>query len=229
MFMRRLAGSNPGDAADKQHAPETRWIKEATMKIHPRGENEMKRVLWIFPALLLLSISARAQALESASNVPAWEISGGYSYLDANLSGSHFHMNGGFGTTTENLNNWFGGRVEAGVYQGNEAQVVSGTKTVYSVNAATITYGPVFSYRKFSRFTPYGHVQFGAVHGSTQFYGISQSAWKFAMAPGAGVDFNVNRLTAIRVDGEYLLTRFVGLTQQNLNVSVGLVLRFGHK
>ena len=183
----------------------------------------MKRVIWIIPAILLLCISARAQ------ETPAWEISGGYSYLDANLNGSHFHLNGGSGSATENLNSWFGGRIEFNGYQGNEAIAVSGQTTVYSVTAQTLTYGPVFSYRRFSRITPFGHVQFGAVHGSANYLGISRSSYKFAMAPGAGLDFALNHRTVIRVDGEYLLTRFLGLTQENLNASVGIVIRFGNR
>jgi len=183
----------------------------------------MKRAIWIIPAILLLSLTARAQ------ETPAWELSGGYSYLEANLNGTRFHLNGGTGSATENLNNWFGGRVEFNGYQGNEAITVSGQTTVYSVNAETITYGPVFSYRKFSRITPFGHVQVGAVHGSTNYLGISQSAYKFAIAPGAGLDFALNRRTVIRVDGEYLVTRFLGLTQENLNASVGIVVRFGNR
>jgi len=61
------------------------------------------------------------------------------------------------------------------------------------------------------------------------YLGISQSAWKFAAAPGGGIDFALNRKAAIRLDGEYLLSRFLGLTQENVNASVGLVLRFGRK
>jgi len=190
----------------------------------------MKRVLWIFPALLLFSISARAQAQETASAVPAWEFSGGYAYLDANLNGSSFHMNGVNSTATENVNGWFAGRIEFNGYQGNEAITVSGTNTLYSVNAETITYGPVFSYRKFSsRITPFGGVQVGAVHGSKEFLGISESAWKFALAPEVGVDFNLNHRTAIRLSGEYLVTRFLSLTQEHANISAGIVLRFGQK
>jgi len=138
-------------------------------------------------------------------------------------------MHGGNGSATENLNNWFGGRIEVNVYQGNEPVTVSGVTTVYSVATQTYTYGPVFSYRKFSRFTPYAHVQLGAIHGSKNYLGISQSAWKFAAAPGGGFDFALNRKAAIRLDGEYLLTRFLGLTQENVNASVGLVFRFGRR
>jgi hypothetical protein len=183
----------------------------------------MKRVLWLIPAILLFSIAARAQ------ETPAWEVSGGYSYFEADLGGKKFHMNGGNGTLTENLNGWFGGRLEVNAYSGKEPVTVSSVTTVYSVSAQTYTYGPVFSYRRFSRFTPYAHLQFGAIHGSANYLGISQAAWKFMIAPGAGVDFALNRRAAIRLDGEYPLTRFLGLTQQNVNASVGLVLRFGKK
>ena len=182
----------------------------------------MKRVLWLIPAILLFSVTSKAQ------DIPAWEISGGYSYMDADLNGSHFHLNGGGGPATENLNSWLGGRLEVNTLQGNEAITVSDQTTVYSVNAQTITYGPVFSYRKFSRITPFAHVQLGVVHGSHEYLGISQSAFKFAAAPGVGLDFAVNRRTSIRVDGEYLLTRFLSLTQENANVSASVVFRFGH-
>jgi opacity protein-like surface antigen len=186
------------------------------------GGDPMKRVIWLIPAILVISCAARAQETTSG-----WELSGGYSYLESELNGSHFHMNGGGGTATENVNSWFGGRIEFNAYQGNEPQTVSGTTTVYSVSAATITYGPVFSYRKYSRVTPFAHVQIGAVHGSANYLGISQHAFKFAAAPGAGVDFALNRSTSIRVEGEYLLTRFLGLTQENADISVGVVYHFG--
>jgi hypothetical protein len=184
----------------------------------------MKRLIWLFPAVLLIFISnARAQEFP----VPVWEIAGGYSYLDANLNGAQFHMNGANGSLTQNLNDWFGGRVEVNAYQGNEPVAVQGQTTIYSVSAQTITYGPVFSYRRIPRITPFGHVQLGAIHGSTEYLGISASAYKFALAPGGGFDFAVNKRTVVRVDGEYLITRFLGLTQNNINVSLGIVFRFG--
>jgi opacity protein-like surface antigen len=177
----------------------------------------MKRVTWLVPAILLLCVGARAQ------ETPAWEINGGYSYLRANLNGpgGSFDLNGGNVSVTENLNHWFGGRIEFNAFSGG----VGGT----NVSAETITYGPVFSYRKHERFTPYGHVQFGAVHGSVGYLGISASAFKFAMAPGGGVDINLNPRFAIRVQGDYLMTRFLDLRQDNLQFSTGLVIHFGRK
>jgi opacity protein-like surface antigen len=180
----------------------------------------MKRVLWILPAVLLMCISARAQ------ETPAWEIGGGYSYLHANMNnnsatGPQFDLSGGHVTASENLNDWFGGRIEFNAFNGS----VAGT----NVSLQTITYGPVFSYRKFERITPYGHVQFGAVHASEGYLGISQSAFKFAMTGGGGVDFNLNPRFAVRVQGDYLMTRFLDLRQDNLQFAAGLVVKLGHR
>ncbi len=173
----------------------------------------MKRFIWLFPAVMsIFAITARAQ------EVPKIEISGGYSYLYADLNGSRFHLNGGGGSLTENVNSWFGGRVEVNAFHGNEGSTV--------VSTQALTYGPVFTYRKFSRFTPFAHVQIGAQHGSVGYLGISASAYKFALGPGAGFDLILNRKTALRFDGEYIATRFLGLTQENANVSVGMVFRF---
>jgi opacity protein-like surface antigen len=180
----------------------------------------MKRVLWIIPAILVLCVSARAQ------ETPAWEIGGGYSYLHANMNnnnftGPQFDLSGGHATVSENLNNWFGGRIEFNAFNGS----VLGT----NVSMETITYGPVFSYRKFERFTPFGHVQLGAVHAGEGYLGISKGAFKFAMTGGGGVDVNLNRRLAVRFQGDYLMTRFLDLRQDNLQFSSGLVVRFGRK
>jgi hypothetical protein len=187
----------------------------------------MKRLTWLLPAMIIFSISnVRAQ------ETPRVEISGGYSYLDSSLSGTngtHIHLNGGGISATENLNRWFGGRIEVNGYVGNETVLVSGVPTTKSVTAETLTYGPVFSYRRSSRIIPFGHVQVGVVHGGIYYQDISAPAYKFALAPGGGFDVNLNRKTTFRFDGEYLMTRFVNQWQRNVVGSVGIVLRFGHR
>ncbi len=175
----------------------------------------MKRVLWLLPAVLVFCMTANAQ------ETPRAEITGGYSFLDANVNGTSFHLNGGFGSATENLNSWFGGRFEVNAF--------SGTTSGKSVTAQTFTFGPVFSYRKYQRITPFAHLQLGAIHASQGFLGISASASKFAMAAGGGADYNVNPRVAIRVQADYLMSRFLNLRQDNLQFSTGLVVRFGHR
>src|ERR1019366_8833067 len=95
---------------------------------HARGDKEMKKIFWIVPAILMLSLTARAQEAVG----PAWEISGGYSYLRGNLGNSSFPRNGATASRPENLNSWVGGRVEIAAYHGNEAG--------NTVSAETVTY-----------------------------------------------------------------------------------------
>jgi hypothetical protein len=175
----------------------------------------MKRMMCLVPAIILLCLTARAQ------NVPEWDISGGFSYLDANLNGVTFNLSGGGGSLTENMNSWFGGRLEFNAYSGSISE--------RNISAQTITYGPVFSYRRFDRLVPFANLQLGAIHGSQGYLGISESAFKFDLTGGGGVDFNINDRAAIRAEGDYMMTRFLDLRQDNLRFSAGLVIHFGRK
>ena len=175
----------------------------------------MKRALWLFPAVFVLCATAQAQ------EIPAWELSGGYSYLRANLDGASFSLNGGVASVSENVNDWFGGRLEFSAYGGNAAGM--------KLSAQTITYGPVFSYRRYQKLTPFGEFQLGAVHANAGYLGISAPAFKFALSSGVGVDFKINQRAAVRVQGDYLMTQFLGLRQDNLRASAALVIRFGTK
>jgi opacity protein-like surface antigen len=175
----------------------------------------MKRMMLLLPAIMFLSLAVHAQ------DIPQWEISGGGSYMEADLNHKSFHLAGGGGSLTENLNSWFGGRLEANFY--------SGTVSNVNVSAQTITYGPTFSYRRFDRFVPFGNFQLGGIHGSKGYLGISESAFKFDMTGGGGIDYIVNNTVAIRAEGDYMMTRFLDLRQDNLRFSVGLVIRFGSR
>lgn len=119
------------------------------------------------------------------------------------------------------MNNWIGGRFEFNAYAGT----VSGR----SVTAQTFTIGPVVSYRKFDRITPYIHVQFGDVHGSQGYLGISTSANKFALNGGGGLDVKISDRAAVRLQADYLMTRFLGLRQDNLQPSAGVVIYIGRR
>jgi len=176
----------------------------------------MKRIFWILPAILLFTITARAQ-----ESTPVWDVAGTFTYLKADWGHSNFNLLGATASGTENLNNWFGGRIEISAFHGTEGGA--------TVSAQTVTYGPVFSYRHFNAFTPYVHVQAGAIHASQGYLGISQSAIKFAMVGGGGVDVRINRIASVRLQADYLMSRFLSLNQNNLQGSVGVVFRFGEK
>jgi hypothetical protein len=72
-------------------------------------------------------------------------------------------------------------------------------------------------------------VQLGAIHASQGYLGISQAAFRLAVVPGGGVDVKINQRVAIRLQGDYVLTDFLALRQDNIQGSASLVFRFGNK
>jgi hypothetical protein len=67
------------------------------------------------------------------------------------------------------------------------------------------------------------------IHASQGYLGISSAAAKFAMNTGGGLDFKVGDKLAVRGQGDYLMSRYLGLRQDNFQFSVGIVYRIGKK
>ena len=172
----------------------------------------MRQALWLMLLVLFVPLEARAQ------DAPKGELFGGYSYFHASGGGSG--LNGGNLSITENVNKWFGGVLDFSAHHGSFAG--SG------VNVVTIAYGPVFSYRKDPRVTPFFHVLLGAVRGSSGYLGISKADTEFAITAGGGVDLKVGEHLAVRVvQADYVSSHFLSTTQNNFRISAGLVFRFG--
>lgn len=171
-----------------------------------------------FIRLLAIVLFLRANVM--AQNAPKVEVFGGYSHVVADLSNASFGLNGGEIAVTENLNNWFGGKIDIGSQWG--------TQNGFNVNTQQFMYGPVFACRKASSITPFGQVLLGAIRGSQEFVGISQSATRFAAAFGGGVDVKLSKKASIRmIQADYLVSRFMGTNQNNIRLSAGIVLTFG--
>ena len=174
----------------------------------------MRRFSLLMVIWLLLGATAMAQ------KAPEFEVFGGYSHLMADVGNTSFNLDGGEGSAVQNVNNWFGGMLDFA------AQF--GTRNGYKVNSEQIMYGPVFSYRKASSFTPSAHVLLGAVRGSQGFAGISQASTRFGIAFGGSLDYKINKMVSFRViQGDYLVTNFLGTHQSSLRLSSGLVFTFG--
>jgi hypothetical protein len=74
------------------------------------------------------------------------------------------------------------------------------------------------------KFRPFAEALFGGAH-----VGLSNDAGShgsFATAMGGGLDYKIIRPIAWRFQGDYVLARFFGTTQNNVRISTGLVLRF---
>jgi hypothetical protein len=49
------------------------------------------------------------------------------------------------------------------------------------------------------------------------------------MVGGGGLDVQISKMVSVRLQADYMMSRFLGLNQNNLQGTVGLVFRFGKK
>jgi hypothetical protein len=175
----------------------------------------MRKFLILLP-LLALPVSALAQ------QTPLVEVFGGYSNLAANLNATSLNLNGVNLSVQQNLNSWFGGVLDFSTHFGKE----NGLKT----NAQTLSYGPVFSYRKNKNIVPFAHAMVGVERGGTNYLNISQPEERLAVLAGGGLDVNVTPRVALRlIQADYLMTQFSNTRQDNIRLSAGVVFYLGKK
>lgn len=176
----------------------------------------MKKFIWVAFAVCVLAISSRAQ------EVPAGDVSAGYSYFRAGGSGG-VNLNGFSTSGAYNANSWFGFVGDFGFY--------GGSPNVVSVNAFTYTFGPCFSYRKSDRIVPFAQATFGASHLSASFDGASGSTNPFAYSFGGGADVALTRSgrVGLRPEVEYFGLRENGGTSNCVRLSVGIVYHIGQR
>jgi len=185
-----------------------------------------------------LGILIAAAALPARAQItPKYEISAGYQFLAyySTAGASRINMNGADGSVSYNLFRWVG--VGFDVSGGHNRQSSSDP----AVNGETTT---VFTYLVGPRFYPFGHHKL-TLFGEALFGGgylragipavppfpqqtLSDQA--FAWAGGAGVDYALGDHWAIRLQADYLSTRFFSSTagaQGNERLIGGVVYRFG--
>ncbi len=174
----------------------------------------------------------------AGQEVPAGEVSLGYSYVHSNIvASSHgVNMQGGSGAFSFNVNKWFGVVGDFGGYhQGN----VRGTG--FDVTVVTYLFGPRFSWRTNSPLTPFAQVLLGGGHAGGSLYTSSLATGLaplganngFAMTAGGGLDWRIHPHIAIRIfQAEYMRTQFSNGTngqQNNFRLTAGVAFRFGQR
>ena len=121
------------------------------------------------------------------------------------------------------VNRWIAGEANVGAYY----------KTLQIINVGTFGFhdyvmmaGPRVNFHK-----AFFHALVGMDHlaGSANFYAVNGTGTDNALsgAVGGGVQWNVTRQFALRTSGDYVMSRFEGLTQNNFRVSLGLVFEAG--
>ena len=209
------------------------------MRISPGKIAVLGRVAAVVAGSFLFSLATQAQ-VPTSGNVFA-----GYSYYSADATNTISSLN------RQGLNGWeaslegkvfpFIGMVAdfSGNYGSQNLPIAVGTCAIgvvcspltASTHVETFLFGPRVS-ASVGKFRPFGEVLFGAGHIRIKETSplpdnfITPTDTSFATAIGGGLDYKIIRLIAVRVQGDYVQTRFFGTTQNNLRISTGIVLRF---
>ena len=192
-------------------------------------------------------------SMAAAQDIPTSEVFLGYNYVRFNSANnvSTFRSSGGSGEYSHNFNRGFSLVADIGA-------VHNGNHSGFQIDNTAVNFlaGPRFSFRKWSRVTPYVQTLFGGVYytASTHLEGAAQpqpliapgiegrpitarlitSQTDFAMTAGGGLDITINRHMRFRPIGlDYYMTRLKSLrtlgdnNQDNLRYSTGLTFTFG--
>lgn len=164
----------------------------------------MRNLLPLAAILGLVCFSATAQ------DYPKVEAFGGYQFTHVSPD---TNGNGWNASLSANFNRWLGGTADfSGSYKLDE-------------DLYTFLFGPVFSFRKAEKVTPFTHALFGSNYITMT---ARRSTSSFAMAVGGGVDVKINEDFAVRLVQVDWLPMYVGTKweSKNVRVSAGLVWRF---
>jgi hypothetical protein len=185
-------------------------------QIKPMNGGIMKKLIWLSFALSLLAVSSPAQ------QIPAADVSAGYSYFRIGGSGGA-NLNGFSTSAAYNANDWFGVVGDLGVYHGSPSGV--------GLTAFTYTFGPRFSIRKSDKVVPFAEALFGASHVSASFGGFSGSSnpFTYSFGGGAEVPLGSSHRVALRPEAEYFGLRANGSTANCVRISVGIVYHIGER
>jgi len=178
--------------------------------------------------LLMLTTALPVKAQEEPAKL---EESGGYSFIRFNVNAKlpgvpahdSYNASGGGGQLAFNANSRLSLVGDLSGYVVTAGRPIAGT--------FSYLFGPRLNFRR-HRITPFVQTLFGGI-ASTADLGSPGPANHFAMTAGGGLDYNLNKIVAIRVlQAEYYMTKFPdGLSnrQDNVRIATGLVFRLGRR
>jgi opacity protein-like surface antigen len=174
----------------------------------------------MFGGLLLLVNAASGQ-------VPSGNVFVGYSYYNADFSSlGRSNLNGWNGSVEGKVLPWVGIVADISGHYGSERVAVLCPEICpiasFSVHEYDFLFGPRLSV-SVGKIRPFAEAMFGGGHINA---GGGGSDTSFATALGGGVDYHLVPLVSLRLEGDYVQTRFFNATQSNVRLSTGIVLRF---
>lgn len=184
--------------------------------------------------LLTISFTVRAQARPAtvfgldSGQTSAMEVGFDYTYFHVNappMQCGCFSMNGGGGNLVINMPH---GMSMVADLAAAHASKINGT--TQNISIFNYLFGPRYSYRTASRYTPYAEVLIGGSEELSN-YAYVQNRNAFAFSSGGGVSRALNQHLAwniVKVDYVYSrLPNAVNDHQNDLRVSTGIAFRFG--
>jgi outer membrane immunogenic protein len=182
--------------------------------------------------VLALPWALHAQAISMGGandDVPRLEFGANYNYFHANAPPGQcgcFSLNGGGGTVVYNITSKWAGVADLMV--GHATNV---DNTLQNITIFNYLFGPRYTRRNSSRFTPYGQVLLGGAKEDVNFqFTINRNA--FGFLAGGGVTTKLKRrfgLTLGEVD--WIYTRIPNATnnrQNDLRIVTGVTYHFGN-
>ena len=212
----------------------------------------MRKFVALCGAVLLFSVAAAAQdnsvASEAASPASPtatppryggsglyhWQVGMNYSYTRFRPgSTASFNLHGFNTSVVAYVNDWFGLEGDVGAGFGSTPSTGGpGSLSPGNLDAKLLTYagGVRIAHRGSQRFEPWAHGLFGGAHFRfTQTGGPSANLATtnaFSYTLGTGVDFKLGTRLYLRVQGDFLATRFLSTWQKNAQAQTGLVFLF---
>ncbi len=165
----------------------------------------------------------------ASSQVPSGNVFVGYSYYNADLSSlGRSNLNGWNGSLEGKVLPWVGIVADFSGHYGSETVPFRCTgpgpcpNVSVNIHEYNFLFGPRVSV-SVGKIRPFAEAMFGGGHISTNGAGSDTS---FVTALGGGIDYHLIPLVALRLEGDYVQTRFFSTTQNNVRMSTGIVLRF---
>lgn len=187
----------------------------------------MIRIAYICFVIFLFAGLASAQ-------IPSGNVFLGYSYESAsstalNLDASRANLQGWEASLEGKVLPWVGIVADFSGHYGSENATLLTPNGALSANVTghelEVMFGPRVSVTV-RKFTPFAEIMGGVGHMNTGGTFSGPSDTSFASAVGGGIDYRVFHPVAVRLEGDYVTTRFFGSTQNNLRLSTGVVFRF---
>jgi hypothetical protein len=197
----------------------------------------MRKAIFILGIILAFSISAAAQGPMGVGsqggyftdgehpNDP-WQVSLGYQYNRDNLLGSPFNTSGLNVSATRFFGRWLGVEAQLGTgFLGTTGETTTPPKL--SVKSIFVGAGPRLAFRTGSRYEPWAHLVVGLEHYRfSQTAGLLGSNNALGGAAGGGMDIYLRSHLAVRVEADFIGTRFFSTDQRSFQVIGGVVFGF---